>query len=146
MNRILSSVLDFIVIPAAATTAVFALGVLLPQQAEAGEIWIEVHRQMWGKPKPGTVGEANNLWGFAVYIDVESITRKGDFAYYNVSHVYLDENGFTHTDGPVKGNPGELGNTGWEANCRTQMVKVSASEGWVSWSKKGGNAARIACR
>lgn len=36
MNRILSSVLDFIVIPAAATTAWFAVGALMPTPAQAG--------------------------------------------------------------------------------------------------------------
>ena len=36
MNRILSSVLDFVVIPAAATAAVVAVGALMPTPAEAG--------------------------------------------------------------------------------------------------------------
>ena len=37
MNRILSSVLDFVVIPAAATAAAVALGTLMPQKAAAHE-------------------------------------------------------------------------------------------------------------
>ena len=144
MNRTLSSVLDFVVIPAATTAAVVAIGTLMPSPAKAERVLIEIDRLTWEPDPPGSVAEKGRIYGFASYIDVQSIIRRGDFAYYNTVSFCLNEGGMRFPVCPVEGQPG-FSPHGHEANCRTQMVK--AADGWKAWGNNWfGAAARIACR
>lgn len=138
VNRILSSVLDFVVIPAAATAAAVALSTLMPKPAEASPTWIEVYRSKY-KVKPGTWGAELGMHGIASYVDARSIVRRGDFAYFNMTRTMLNKAGIRRGDLPLTG-------FGAEANCRTQTFTTSAG-GVKAWGNdEPGNIGRFVCR
>jgi hypothetical protein len=70
----------------------FIVGTLLsvsPSNAEG--TWILAAHGDYGKPSPGTIGEQFGIWGMGWYIDVRSIAKRGNRAYFNSGTVILGE-------------------------------------------------------
>jgi hypothetical protein len=60
-----------------------------PSNAEG--TWILAAHGDLRKPSPGTIGEQYGIWGMGWYVDVKSIAKRGNRAYFNSSTVILGE-------------------------------------------------------
>ena len=137
-----SAGLDALACVVLGTASFFAIETLMPRQGQAEGTWIEIFRELWGTPPPGSVAEKAGIHGVVAYIDVRSIVRRGVFAYFNIDGWFLNEDGLRLTLPYVEPQPPR----GWEAKCRTQQMRISASDEWKSWDHEYVEAARIACR
>lgn len=60
-----------------------------PSYAEG--TWILAAHGDLRKPSPGTIGEQYGIWGMGWYVDIKSIAKRGNRAYFNSSAVILGE-------------------------------------------------------
>ena len=95
------------------------------QGANAEGTWVVVYKN-FSKSNPGTLGWEMNIGGLAYWVDVRSLVRRADMAYFNISSSILDRNGNFPSNEVHSG-------TGWMANCSTQKIQ-GPSGGWKSWS------------
>jgi hypothetical protein len=106
----------------------------------AQNTWVSVYRNVEA-PTPGTLGEKLGMWGEQAWVDAQSIVRKGDYVYYNISIAFLRKPGRV----PSNFKHGEGG--GRQANCATRETFSIHDQRWTpfgdSWE---GAAARFACR
>lgn len=68
-------------------------GLLIASPAvHAGETWVMAARNMWGTPKSGTPAAKRGWHGLAVYIDLQSVVKKGGLVFYYEGYMPLDKN------------------------------------------------------
>tara|TARA_B100000674_G_scaffold369783_1_gene312155 strand:+ start:474 stop:812 length:339 start_codon:yes stop_codon:yes gene_type:complete len=89
-----------------------AMSTTVPVMAQT---WIVVDKARHEFP-PGSLGYETGVGGFVTFIDAQSIVKRGDMVFYNVSFTWLDK------DGSV---PSQIAHepAGWTENCKTKMVK-----------------------
>ena len=109
---------------AALFLGVLPVGSFLSSPVAAQGTWILVHQKTF-KPKPGTMGEYLNMGGFSWWVDAQSIVRRGDLVYFNVSTITLDKFGNLPLEKDHDG-------VGWSANCSTREMRAPKG-GWKPW-------------
>ena len=97
---------------------------VLTSPIKAQGTWILVHKDFY-KPKPGSMGEYLNMGGFSWWIDAQSIVRRENLAYFNVSTLTLDKFGNLPLEKDHSG-------VGWSANCTTREMRAPEG-GWKPW-------------
>ena len=65
--------------------------ILVALPAHAAGTWVLAAHGDQRKPTPGTFGEQYGLWGMGWYVDIKSIVKRGNRAYFNQSVVFLGE-------------------------------------------------------
>ena len=112
-----------------------AMSTTVPVMAQT---WIVVDKARHEFP-PGSLGDQGGVGGFLTFIDAQSIVKRGDMAYYNVSFTWLDKDGSIPSQ--IVHEP-----AGWTANCKTKMVKGQSGP-WRPFSQSIGSGApaRFAC-
>lgn len=111
-----------------------------PEFTNAQSTWVSVYKEV-KPPRPGTLGAELGMWGNQAWVDAQSIVRKGDYVYYNISIAFLRKPGRVPSDFK-HGNGG-----GRQANCATREYFFNGDQRWVAFgSGWEGAAARFACR
>ena len=109
--------------------------------------WIEVYKKEWGRPgeKIDSKFVVSRFGPVKSWIDVRSIVRKGDYAFFNFLEFILTDP--VDTNKPLSGTPVPIGIT---VNCSTKQLKHPIYKDAIFVGKETsltglGVAAAIAC-
>ena len=108
-----------------ATLSIFLVNAALPAPAHAeGQMppgtWIEVYKKEWERPgkKIDSKFVVSRVGLIKSWVDVRSIVRRGDYAFFNFLEFILTDP--VNTNKPLNGTPVPIGIT---VNCSTQQLK-----------------------
>jgi hypothetical protein len=99
--------------------------------AKSDGTWIQVFNTPLKKPTPGTIADEYGWWGTGWYVDVKSIVKRGNKAYFNSSLVLLGQTGrpcLSSVCGWDKTKAAPERKVSDIANCSTlQLIKADGS-------------------